>query len=36
MRADVSVGFLSDSIDLQVYQAMATRGGGEVVEAVSP
>jgi prepilin-type N-terminal cleavage/methylation domain-containing protein len=30
MRADVSVTFMSDSIDLQVYQAMATRAGGEV------
>lgn len=31
MRADVSVTFLSNSIDLRVYQAMATRAGGEVV-----
>lgn len=30
MRADVSVTFLSNSIDLRVYQAMATRAGGEV------
>ena len=29
MRADCSVSFLPDSIDLGVYQAMATRGGGE-------
>ncbi len=34
MRADVSVTFLSDNIDLQVYQAMATRAGGEVVSQV--
>lgn len=30
MRADVSVSFISDSIDVGVYQAMATRAGGEV------
>ncbi len=29
MRADVSVSFVSDNIDLSVYQAMATRSGGE-------
>lgn len=34
MRADVSVAFVSSSIDLQVYQAMATRAGGEVVSNV--
>lgn len=31
MRADVSVSFLSDSIDLQVFKALSTRAGGEVV-----
>jgi hypothetical protein len=31
MRADVSVNYVSDSIDLQVYQAMATRNGGEPI-----
>ncbi len=31
MRADVSVSFISDNIDVSVYQAMATRAGGEVV-----
>ena len=31
MRADVSVTFVSDAIDLRVYQAMATRAGGEAV-----
>lgn len=30
MRADVSVSFVADSIDLSVYQAMCTRSGGEV------
>ncbi|MCR9291598.1 MAG: DUF1559 domain-containing protein [bacterium] len=30
MRADVSVTFLPDSIDERVYQAMATRTGGEI------
>ena len=30
MRADVSVSFIPDSIDEVVYQAMATRTGGEV------
>ncbi len=34
MRADVSVTYLSDSIDLRVYQAMATRAGGEVFSNV--
>ncbi len=34
MRADVSVTFLSDSIDLNVYQAMATRNGGEVFSQI--
>ncbi|GIW98983.1 MAG: prepilin-type N-terminal cleavage/methylation domain-containing protein [Pirellulaceae bacterium] len=29
MRADVSVSFLPENIDFQVYQAMATRAGGE-------
>ena len=29
MRADVSVSFVSDNIDLSVYKAMATRSGGE-------
>ncbi len=29
MRADCSVGFVPDTIDLQVYQAMSTRSGGE-------
>ncbi len=31
MRADVSVSYISDNIDLNVYQAMATRAGGEAV-----
>ncbi|MEZ6137846.1 MAG: DUF1559 domain-containing protein [Pirellulaceae bacterium] len=31
MRADASVGFLPNTIDLQVYQAMSTRDGGETV-----
>jgi hypothetical protein len=30
MRADVSVSFLPETIDERVYQAMATRNGGEV------
>lgn len=30
MRADVSVQFVSESIDIRVYRAMATRSGGEV------
>lgn len=30
IRADVSVTFLSNSVDLRVYQAMATRAGSEV------
>ncbi len=30
MRADVSVSFISNSIDASVYQAMSTRAGGEV------
>ncbi len=30
MRADVSVSFISNSIDTSVYQAMSTRAGGEV------
>lgn len=29
MRADVSVSFISDNIDLTVYRAMSTRAGGE-------
>ena len=34
MRADVSLTFLSNSVDLRVYQAMATRAGSEVVSAL--
>ncbi len=30
MRADVSVSFISDNIDMAVYKAMATRSAGEV------
>ncbi len=30
MRADVSVRFLPDTIDEEVYRAMATRNGGEI------
>jgi prepilin-type N-terminal cleavage/methylation domain-containing protein len=33
MRADSSVSFMSENIDLRVYQAMGTRNGGEVISA---
>jgi hypothetical protein len=31
-RGDGSVGFIGDSIDLQVWRAAGTRNGGEVVQ----
>ncbi len=33
LRADSSVSFFSENMDLTIYQGMATRSGGEVVQA---